>query len=354
MSVRFRRSVKIAPGIRINFNTHSTSLTLGPRGAHYTMSSTGRRTISSGIPGTGLYASESYNPRTQAARASREERQLSQQPEDLTSFPGPTPRPNFFSSGAEKDFSKMLIEFYSGDQQPSPKEIVEKTKALEALHPKLNIPLEIITFIHILNEEEYADHLLELGARIWLRRDEYFSNSIVTKYFRGIRPVIQVTPGIHATEILNTQQFGFMWVEVLQAHDKLDQAMEVLHEMNATQLVGISIADIELSQKDYDAVLETTADITNEDDATLIMLVIRGIAFREQSLYDASLECFKQALAKKNRQQEALNRVHLERSITYEKMGKIDAARKDLELILANDAKNEEAKERLGKLKDVN
>jgi G:T-mismatch repair DNA endonuclease (very short patch repair protein) len=50
MTVRFRRSMKIAPGIRINFNTHSTSLSLGPRGAHYTMNSNGRRTVSAGIP----------------------------------------------------------------------------------------------------------------------------------------------------------------------------------------------------------------------------------------------------------------------------------------------------------------
>ena len=347
MTVRFRRSLKIAPGVRINFNTHSTSLTLGPRGAHYTMSSTGRRTISSGIPGTGLYASQSYNPRAQKARA---ERELSKDPDDPSQFPGPTPTPGFFASGAEKDFYKMLVEFYSPDQQPPAKTIVEKTKALEEKHPDLNIPLEIITFMHILNAEEYEDHLLELGARIWLRRDEYFSNPIVTKYFRGIRPVLRITPGIYATQILGKQQFGFMWVEVLQAHDKLDDALAVLHDMEATQLVAVSMADIELSKKDYDAVLETTADIQNVDDATLILLTIRGIAFREQSLYDASLECFKEALSKKDRQKEAINRVHLERAATYEKMGKIDAARKDLELVLANDAKNEEAKEMLKKL----
>jgi hypothetical protein len=55
----------------------------------------------------------------------------------------------------------------------------------------------------------------------------------------------------------------------------------------------------------------------------------------------------KQALAKKDRAKEALHRAHFERSITYEKMKKIDLAKKELELILVDDPTNEEVKERL-------
>lgn len=58
MALRFRRSIKIAPGIRINLNKKSTSVRIGPRGLGYTISSTGKRTISAGIPGTGISFSE--------------------------------------------------------------------------------------------------------------------------------------------------------------------------------------------------------------------------------------------------------------------------------------------------------
>ncbi len=58
MAWRFRRSIKIAPGIRINLNKKSTSVRIGPRGLGYTISSTGKRTASVGIPGTGLSYSE--------------------------------------------------------------------------------------------------------------------------------------------------------------------------------------------------------------------------------------------------------------------------------------------------------
>lgn len=51
--------MKIAPGIRLNFNTNSVGVSFGPRGAKYTINSSGRHTVSAGIPGSGLYVSES-------------------------------------------------------------------------------------------------------------------------------------------------------------------------------------------------------------------------------------------------------------------------------------------------------
>lgn len=56
--LRFRRSVKILPGVRINLNKKSTSVTFGGKGAKYTVSSTGRRTSTVGIPGTGISYTE--------------------------------------------------------------------------------------------------------------------------------------------------------------------------------------------------------------------------------------------------------------------------------------------------------
>ena len=54
MGWRFRKSVKIAPGVKLNFSKKSTSVTLGGKLARTTISSTGRRTRSVSIPGTGL------------------------------------------------------------------------------------------------------------------------------------------------------------------------------------------------------------------------------------------------------------------------------------------------------------
>ncbi|MFE4857339.1 DUF4236 domain-containing protein [Streptomyces sp. NPDC056670] len=52
MGLTFRKSFRIFPGVRLNLNGRSWSITLGGRGGpHYTASSTGRRTTSWNLPG---------------------------------------------------------------------------------------------------------------------------------------------------------------------------------------------------------------------------------------------------------------------------------------------------------------
>lgn len=60
---RFRRSMKIAPGLKLNFNKNSTSLTFGGKGAHYTVNSKGSKTTTFGIPGTGLSYTDVKRPK---------------------------------------------------------------------------------------------------------------------------------------------------------------------------------------------------------------------------------------------------------------------------------------------------
>lgn len=54
MGLRFRKSIKIAPGVKLNLNKKSTSVTFGGKGLHHTISSTGKKTTSVGVPGTGI------------------------------------------------------------------------------------------------------------------------------------------------------------------------------------------------------------------------------------------------------------------------------------------------------------
>lgn len=54
MGLRFRKSFKIAPGVRLNLNKKSTSVTFGGKGFHHTVSSTGKKTTTVGVPGTGI------------------------------------------------------------------------------------------------------------------------------------------------------------------------------------------------------------------------------------------------------------------------------------------------------------
>ena len=63
----------------------------------------------------------------------------------------------------------------------------------------------------------------------------------------------------------------------MQAADRQSEALEVLQDLAPDQLVGIALADLEISMGNFDGAIETTEDIENEDDATAMMLILRGI-----------------------------------------------------------------------------
>lgn len=65
MGFRFRRSVKLAPGVRINFGKSGTSLSLGGRGSRVTYGPRGT-TTGFGVPGTGMSFVQ-HHPKTPPA-----------------------------------------------------------------------------------------------------------------------------------------------------------------------------------------------------------------------------------------------------------------------------------------------
>ena len=61
MGLVFRKSIKIANGLRLNVSKSGVSLTAGKKGMHYTINSKGKSTASVGIPGTGVSYRKSFD-----------------------------------------------------------------------------------------------------------------------------------------------------------------------------------------------------------------------------------------------------------------------------------------------------
>ena len=59
MAIRFRKSFKVAPGIRVNVSKSGMSTSIGKKGLTANLSKKGTR-VTAGIPGTGLSASKLY------------------------------------------------------------------------------------------------------------------------------------------------------------------------------------------------------------------------------------------------------------------------------------------------------
>ena len=71
MPIRFRRTFRILPGVRVNVSRHGVSTTVGPRGMHLTFNRYGVRQ-DVGVPGTGL-SEYSYIAKNDRRKAAEEE-----------------------------------------------------------------------------------------------------------------------------------------------------------------------------------------------------------------------------------------------------------------------------------------
>ncbi|HEX9449000.1 MAG TPA: DUF4236 domain-containing protein, partial [Dongiaceae bacterium] len=61
MGFRFRKSIRLAKGLRINLSKGGASLSIGGQGATVNLSKRGTK-VTAGLPGTGLSWSETLKP----------------------------------------------------------------------------------------------------------------------------------------------------------------------------------------------------------------------------------------------------------------------------------------------------
>jgi Protein of unknown function (DUF4236) len=88
MGLRFRRSIRIMPGVRVNLGLRGTSLSIGRRGMTYNIGPKGSR-VTVGLPGTGLSYTQTVsnqNPVTLIANSVPQRRQYSFTPFVIVAF----------------------------------------------------------------------------------------------------------------------------------------------------------------------------------------------------------------------------------------------------------------------------
>lgn len=61
MGFRFRKSISLGKGVRLNIGKKSVGVSAGKKGFRVSANSKGQSRVSAGIPGTGLYWTESLN-----------------------------------------------------------------------------------------------------------------------------------------------------------------------------------------------------------------------------------------------------------------------------------------------------
>ena len=127
MGLRFRKSISLFPGVRLNFGKTGMSVSAGVPGFRKTIHTSGKVTTSVGIPGTGIYYVDTKNPNSQRKRSNSRPAQQAEQ----TYIPE-TPR----ATAAPVEQSYIAEEHYSAPtsvEQPVAVSQID-TAAVTAIH----------------------------------------------------------------------------------------------------------------------------------------------------------------------------------------------------------------------------
>ena len=325
MSLRFRQSLKILPGLKLIVSKRGLGLNLGVRGAHVTVNTQGQFTRSVGIPGTGISDVKRTSLRKRRKESSKGLEE-NKEYENQILKPQPKNAPSIFASKNERLFFDALIAHEISSYQK-----LFSNPELELVSKSIAIQLAIQTDDGL----KESSHWFE---EIWKNKSDLANDKLFKKYVSQIIVVIPVAPGILFQTYLNIQALGLLYIEVLQQLKDLRKAKQIAEGLTADQISAISLCEIEVQLGEYDEVLSLTENIDNEDDSTAILLVFRAIALREKKLYEASREVSKESLKSKKRNPDIIHKALFERAKTHKAEGNKAKAKLDLEKIIANDS----------------
>lgn len=335
MGYRFRKRIKIFPGLHITLSPSGISTSLGVTGARITLGSTGRVTRTLGIPGTGFYHMETLGQVGKKRTRGKEELPPGaiKTATGEVIVPGPPGYPNIFSRKYEK-------KLYSAIQIDTPEAMSDLIKE----HPETAIAAGFFLTYYLLRDgKEKEAH--EAIAMLWKRNQELATDPLFLEYVNPHVIEVTVGPGAKFMTRIDRDCVGLIYGEILQRAEKIQEAIEVVESLTLNQGAALSLADLYIQSKEWDKIIEITDEITNDDDLTALMLVYRGVAFREKGFNDAAKEVFKKALSPKKRSETVRHRAMTERAKTYINEGKKALARKEAEKIMAEDPEYEGIRE---------
>jgi tetratricopeptide (TPR) repeat protein len=325
MGFRMRKSIKLAPGVRLNVSKRGVGASIGGGGVRYSAHSSGRRTVSArtGIPGV------TYQKSVGSSRKASSRSRAAAPPV----APSAPSKPGLFAPKGEKQLYKAIKA-----QDP------QAIQAVGDEHLDLRLPAYSLAGLMMLTTDQpTATRLLEqafaLGA-------DPAADSFVRKYlFTQLE--LSIAPGVTAELPVNRDAVGLALAELKQDAGESEEAIDVVEQLEPTAYAAVSLAELYSQVGRHDDVVELTEGIKNEDDATALLLVYRAVALREQGYNDAAHEAFKEALRSRSRAASVRHLALSERARNYEAQGKKGMARKDLERILAEDSDFEGVRERL-------
>ena len=316
MGFRLRKSINIAPGVRMNFSKSGIGYSVGVKGYRVTHQVDGRTRRTTSLPGTGL----SY-----VTTSGRAKRAPTSRAAPMRVQPVRAPKPGFFAPKGEK----ALYRAFEARDAAAIARVADEFPPY-ALAASSVAGLLAVEANNVSTAQEQLTRAFATGA-------EPSADPFIAKYVH-MEMQLLIAPGVTAELSLDRSAIGLALAELHQQTNDLAGAVDIVEQLEPTTYAAVSLAELYLQLDRYADVVTLTDGIANGDDATALLCVFRGVALREQHFFDAARASFKEAFKSKKRDPVVRHRGLLERARTYEAEGKRALARKDLESIMAEDS----------------
>lgn len=323
MGFRVRRSIKVAPGVRLNVSNKSIGVSAGVKGARISANSSGRVTRTIGIPGTGISHSTS---------SPSGGRKVSTQRSTQVRAPKPSKAKKVKPALTAPAWEKQLFKQIEG--QPNAAAIHAVGQATPSVAPTAAM-VEVLAVA--LPAQDAARTRTLLG---WLFDSGYdpATDAFIGKYVDTSDLTVPIATGIVVQMSWDRQSLGLLVAELEQEAGNHTRAIEVVEQLEPTTVAAVSLAELYAEEERWADVVDLTNGLSNEDEAATFLLIQRGTALREQGFFKAAREALKEALRVRSRPSQLRHLALIARGHTYLADGKKAMARKDYERVLAEDA----------------
>ncbi|MFD6896986.1 DUF4236 domain-containing protein [Rhodococcus sp. NPDC060086] len=332
MGFRMSKSIKIVPGVRLNVSRSGIGYSVGGKGVRVTKHANGRVSRTLSVPGSGLSHRQTISPaRSRTSNSARARRS----PAVTATPPPPRPAtPGMLSPAWEKDLFAVLRS-----TEPADYIAISRKHGRSAPHARL-LAAMLEGLLHFElgagNPQAEARAQSLLGWAAAQDATEALGRFISTYLADRTWPV-EIVPGVTAALRLQDDVVLLAAAELHQAAGDLDAAIWTVEQAQPTTHAALSLVELYTDAGHHQAVIDMTNGVTNDDDATALLLALRGRAFAQQGYNDAAREGFTAALRVRTRSAAVRHRTLLERAQVDLAQNRKAAARKSIEKVLAED-----------------
>ena len=322
MAMRYRKSINLGGGFRVNLNKKSVGLSAGGKGFRYSANSAGTRNRTISAPGTGL----SWRTTTSSRSTSR--------PPARPQTSGPAaaaPHPGLFAPKEDKQLYKALQQAESG----APAEYWAPLMLGLTNDAKLGVAASMLAGLLLRDRDPQT--ALKLLSPLLATGVDPATDPFLRAYCPSACGSIAVD-GVPLTLTMSRDLLAVLTSQLHSQQGQLPAARSAAQAMSDSWWARVLRADLAVDAGDFDTAITLTDNVTNIDDLSALALAIRGAALREAGHVTAAQEALREALRFPSRTQPVRHRARLERARLYIAQCQTAKARQDLERILAEDS----------------